>query len=414
MVFVQDVSIAELVNRLNAEFIQMWWACSGDLPAFARSQDAREQERNEQRLARLVDGLIHEVNHLPADAPGRAAMQARLGRGLKEAAAEMFGFTVSDLNFIEASGLLEAGQEFARMARRFDPAIPGEDIYQAARNVMSMNLIQLLMNLPVAVTPPVFAYSMLYPYTDNYLDDPLIPWQVKRDFNARFLRRLQGEPVWPENRHEEIISELVGMIENHFDRARFPQVWDSLIAIHAAQGNSLKLVAPGASPYEVDVLSLTFEKGGVSVLADGYLVAGWVSPLEAAFFYGYGAFTQLMDDLEDVDGDRRAGRLTIFSQTASHWPLDAITNRAIHFGRKVFEKINVFQSPAVEPLRNLIARGLDPILIDIVGRAGKYYTPAYRRALERVLPFRFEAVRKQRARLERHKVSLGRLVEAWI
>ena len=32
-----------------------------------------------------------------------------------------------------------------------------------------------LLGLPVEVTPAVFAYSMLYPYTDNYLDDPAIP-----------------------------------------------------------------------------------------------------------------------------------------------------------------------------------------------------------------------------------------------
>ena len=39
-------------------------------------------------------------------------------------------------------------------------------------------------------------------------------------------------------------------------------------------------------------------------------------------FY-YGTFTQLIDDLEDVQIDLQKGLNTIYSQTARHWPLDA-------------------------------------------------------------------------------------------
>jgi len=36
-----------------------------------------------------------------------------------------------------------------------------------------------------------------------------------------------------------------------------------------AQARSLKLVAPEASPFELDVVGISCEKGGTSVLADG-------------------------------------------------------------------------------------------------------------------------------------------------
>ena len=104
---------------------------------------------------------------------------------------------------------------------------------------------------------------------------------TKLAFNHRFQRRLQGEDVRPANAYEATISQLVGMIESQWDRARYPQVYESLLAIHAAQARSLGLVAPGASPYELDVLGISFEKGGTSVLADGYLVAGWLTPEQA-------------------------------------------------------------------------------------------------------------------------------------
>lgn len=411
---IQDLSIPELVRDLNAQMIQLWWSSSQSLPEFQQTFEIHEQERREKQLASMIDSLIRAIKYLPTTPEGRNAFQNGLESEAKRLAANAFDLEPEDIEFLDRSGLISSSQQFARMAREFDPSIRGEDIYQAARNVMSMNFIQLLMDLPVEITPPIFAYSMLYPYTDNYLDDPNVSKQVKQEFNRRFLFRLEGETTRPANRYEEMIGQLIGMIEERFPRERFPLVWDSLVAIHTAQHRSLKLVAPNASPYEADVLGITFEKGGTSVLADGYLVAGWVSPEEAAFFYGYGAFTQLMDDLEDVESDRREGRLTIFSQTIPHWTLDNITNRTIHFGRSIFDLAKIFHSPAATSIQRLISRGLDPIMIDLAGRAGKFYSSAYLRKIEPHLSFRLGTLRKQRMKLERNRVSLGRLVDSWI
>jgi hypothetical protein len=46
---------------------------------------------------------------------------------------------------------------------------------------------------------------MLYPYTDNYLDDPEISRQAKASFNARFERRLAGGEAEPCVAREETI-----------------------------------------------------------------------------------------------------------------------------------------------------------------------------------------------------------------
>jgi hypothetical protein len=310
--------------------------------------------------------------------------------------------------------MLEANLEFARMARRFDPRISGDDIYQAGRNVMTANFIQLLLNRPVEVTPSIFAYSMLYPYTDNYLDDPAVSRATKAAFNRRFQLRLQGEKVLPENPQEAVINQLVEMIEGQWERARYPQVYESLLAIHAAQGRSLGLAVPGASPFELDVLGVSFEKGGTSVLADGYLVAGDLTIEQARVLFGYGAFTQLMDDLEDIPQDQQENSASVFSLTAGRWPLDGLTNRFFHFGRAVFNDLDAFQSRAAPDLEGLIARSIDPVLVDTVSRAWKHYSPAYLREMERHSSFRFEALRKAREKLARQKVDVGKLVDSFI
>ncbi len=151
-------------------------------------------------------------------------------------------------------------KSFARMARDFAPMISSDDIYQAGRNVITANLIQLLLGLPARVTPSIFAYSMLYPYTDNYLDDQSIPMETKVSFNKRFRHRLLGEEIEPANSHEVDISSLIRMIENEWNRQDYPQVYESLLSIHKAQTLSLDLVAPGITPFERDILGISFEK----------------------------------------------------------------------------------------------------------------------------------------------------------
>ncbi len=410
----QGTGVAEMVKDLLQYNLKVWWSCGRSLPAFKVTYLPGEQAQKEKQLEKLANGLITELKHIPPEAGQRKAWQERLRPGMIDFARSALNLEQRHLEFIESSGMMEASQEFARMARQFDPNIKAEDIYQAARNVMTMNFIQLLAGLPVEVTPSVFAYSMLYPYTDNYLDDPTVSPTTKLAFNHRFQRRLQGEEVRPANANEATISQLVGMIEGQWDRARYPQVYESLLAIHAAQARSLELVAPGASPYDLDVLGISFEKGGTSVLADGYLVAGTLTPEQARLVFGYGAFTQLMDDLEDIQQDQREGRMTLFSQTARQWPLDGLTNHFFHFGRVLFEDMSAFHSQSASALAELIAISIDPVLIDTVGRAGKYYSKEYLRELERHLAFRFAPLQKQREKLSRQKIGAGSLIESML
>jgi hypothetical protein len=410
----QTEPVADTVQKLVQQYIQLWWSCERDLPAFPFTYLPQQQESNEKQLDRWIAGLIHELKHLPPSTAERQAWQERLRPSLTAFARLAMNLEQRHLDFIESTRMPEASQEFARMARQFDPQLSTEDIYQAGRNVMTMNFIQLLLGMPVEVTPSVFAYSMLYPYSDNYLDDPAISSTTKLAFNHRFQRRLLGEEVRPANAQEATISKLVGMIEAQWDRARYPQVYESLLAIHSAQARSMQMTAPGASPYELDVLGVSFEKGGTSVLADGYLVAGWMTPEQAAFVFGYGAYTQLMDDLEDIEQDMREGSQTVFSQTAGRWPLDGITNRMVHFGRAIFSDLSMFETQAASDMEELIERSIDTVLIDIIGRAGKHYSKGTLRELERHIPFRFNSMHRQRDKMNRQKINMGRLIETML
>jgi hypothetical protein len=407
----QTLSVTTMVEKLLARFTARWWAIETDLPLLGPVYSSAEHHIREKQLERLTNTLLNQAKHPPKTPAERQALQNQLEPQFNEFLKIALGLEDRHIEAIRNYGFIEAATEFAYQARQFDPAISLEDISQACRNVWSMNLMQLLFGLPVEVTPAVFAYSMLYPYTDNYLDDPSVSAETKQAFNQRFRQRLDGKPGAPMNAHEQTIYKLVAMIESTFARSTYPQVYESLLAIHTAQSRSLALQRGPASPYEVDALGICFEKGGTSTLADAYLVAGELTEAQRDFAFYYGCVTQLVDDLEDVESDSRSGIMTIFAQTAGRWPLDTITNRAMHFSMGMVAAMEGFNTPGLEPLKEMLRISLYPLFIDSIGRARRYFTLPYLREVEAHFPFRFDYIYQQRKKLYQHRTALNKLVE---
>ncbi len=402
------------VSELLEQFKELWWVSEPTPPELGRTYSLREKLDREALFRHYLSTLDAESKKMALGEAKRQAAKERIRQATIDFSKAALDFEDYQLEAILSYGFLEAAVEFTRSARRYDPGLSDADIFQASRNVWSMNLMQLLLGRPICMTPSVFAYSLLYPYTDNYIDDPAIPATTKITFNDRFRRRLEGQAVSPANAHEATISELIGQIEDEFDRGLFPEVYASLLAIHRAQSKSLQLIQRDASPYEVDILGLCFEKGGTSVLADGYLIGGQLTPTQQEFMFYFGTFTQLIDDLEDIQADMQKGLNTIFSQTARHWPLDAVTNRTFHFWDRVMRALEGFDTPSIHPLIEVIGKYVPMLLVAEAGLARRYYTRPYLRELEAHCPFRFSFLIGEWQRLQRRGISPLSLVEAMV
>ena len=103
------------------------------------------------------------------------------------AAFARFSATALDLEaesvHLLTNGFLPVGTRLARWARQFDPTLGMADIIQACRNAWTACGLQPLLGIPMGLTPSILGYSLLYPYSDNYLD--------REDISARRKTSLQ-------------------------------------------------------------------------------------------------------------------------------------------------------------------------------------------------------------------------------
>lgn len=202
-------------------------------------------------------------------------------------------------------------EEFVKRVKDGWPEMSDENIFQALRNVWIMNLIQVIAEKPVELSDSMFAYSMLYPLTDNIMDNNNISKYEKIKFVERLEKRLHGEPIQPQIQEEYDIYRMVELIEAQYDRTTFKDVYESILEIHYAQFESLRQQYDKVVTSEM--IHITFHKGAASVIADGFLVLGNLNSNWIDFLCGYGIVLQLADDLQDTTEDEQNNHRTLFS-----------------------------------------------------------------------------------------------------
>jgi len=395
-------------HAMTTRLLEWWREADPAPPVSLPSYSAGDQARREACLDRYLDAVEAELRAAPRSRLEQAAAEERLTAAFRLFAREALDFEERHLDLLLTGGFTGTGRELARAARLFDPEMSADDVFQASRNAWTANGLQILLGLPARLTPAIFGYSMLYPCTDNYLDEPAVSAADKRAFNHRFGARLAGDRLPPLGRHEEQAWTLVGLIESQYSRIESPGVFASLLAIHRAQERSLQLHRTDG-----DVLEISFEKGGASVVADAWLAAGALDPAAAEFAFAWGVALQLGDDLQDVAVDARDGIRTVFAEVAGREPLDAVTNRAFAFGARVLAGLDGVGAAAPAAIKELIRTSFFMLLTGAVGEARQCYSPAYVRELERRSPFTFEFLHSRRRRFTRRRGILERLAGAF-
>jgi hypothetical protein len=247
---------------------------------------------------------------------------------------------------------------------------------------------------------------MIYPYSDNYIDDPNVSGKEKQEFSERFNWRLHGENITPLNHTEKQLFQLVGMFEDQYKRIDFPEVYQSLYAIQKGQTDSLKLLKSGGLT-DYEIRRICFEKGGASVLADGYLVAGKLTHRQERALVGYGIYLQLLDDIQDMKEDADSSTNTMCSSLKQK-NLNEFVNRTIHFGRVALEEMKCFDAANVDVFLNLMNRSIETMAIESIGLNDSGFSMDYLAEMERFSPLHFDFIRRKKSESKSKRFAMFR------
>jgi hypothetical protein len=378
-----------------------WKSCATQKQVKCPHFSPKEQRIRENEYDRALHLVEHEAKQLRRKPEERIETQKRIMAAFPRFASIALGLEDDAIHLLTHS-FLPIGTQFAQWAKRFDPTLTMPDTIQACRNAWTMCGIQPLVGDSMILTPAIVGYSLLYPYSDNFLDDNAISSAQKLAFSHRFRDRLCGLSIQPRDHHEAMVWAMVRLIEQQFPRYRYPQVYECLLAIHRAQEDSLAQLKQRRFQENPDLLRVSFAKGGTSVLADACLSHGYLNQAQARFAFDWGVLLQLGDDLQDVQEDLKNGSATLFSRTAEDGKsLDELVLQLLAFSERVADQVD--QLPDGDPaLKRLLRGSWRSLILMAVARSHRFFSHHFLAELESSSPFRFSFQRN------RHKTLAGR------
>ncbi len=387
-------------------FINIWEKSPTHFPGFNQFYSKAEKLERESNFEQIQEKMKAMQSRSNVKKLRNSNPESKFFPVFKSFLRDIFDFEQAHLEIILSEDFRNVSKDFFYRSREFGPELSPENIYQGLRNVWIMNGLQLMMDIPVEITPSIFAYSMIYPYSDNLLDDPNISGVEKQEFSLRFNDRLHGQNPQPKNHAESQLFQLVGMFENQYNRDEFPEVYESLYAIQKGQTDSLKL-SKQSGLTDAEIRRVCIEKGGTSVLADGYLVAGKLSQKQEQALMGYGIYLQLLDDIQDIKEDTDAHTKTMCTYLGTQ-QLGEFVNRTIHFGRVALEEMKCFEAPNVDVFLNLMNRSIETMIIESVGLNDSGFSENYLVEIEGFSPLHFDFIRQKKSQSKSQRFAMFR------
>lgn len=377
------------VNRYK----EIWWNSSDKvnfIDILGKEVSVYEKNSNEKQLNEFINVIFNKLEQCPLDKEKQQTWRDEFYKCINTFNNKLNFMNIEDnKDFFE--GLKKTTNKFLKDSKSFNDEFDISDIVQAMRNVWIMNILQWLFNIDVKYTQSIFAYSMLYPYTDNYLDSTEISDNEKEKINLRFKKRIQGNNIEPSNNYEKDIYKLFSIIEKEYPREKYLDMYDSLILIQESQEESMNQKGR-FTPYYKDILGISLKKGGASVLSDAYLVLGTLSEEIKDFSFGYGTLLQLCDDLQDCCKDYEDSNMTIFSQTFKNWQLDSLTNKLINYLSTIIEKSNKITEDMDKS--KFILKNILYLIFSTIAENKNRYSRTYFKEIDKYCDVRLNNLRK--------------------
>ena len=199
------------VEAQVAQTIEVWHGGAARTTQDGPRYSLKEQQKREKAYDQGLRAVEREVRRTPRSRAERIESKDRIVASFARFSAAALNLEGEAVKLL-TDDLLPVGTKLARWARRFDPNLGMADIIQACRNAWTACGLQPLLGERVGITPSILGYSLLYPYSDNYLDREDISSEAKLRFCERFRDRLRGERLSVRDYREAALWTLVKLI----------------------------------------------------------------------------------------------------------------------------------------------------------------------------------------------------------
>lgn len=402
-----------------SEILREAWQKAPEIePDFLEECSGAAWEENENRISRMMEQGKNRLGEYPQSffaIHKRKKWKRRIEKLLQELLWEEpllnIGGIMGEKEFRDFQTCMK---EFLRNVRRFDKSLALEDMGQAVRNYMVYAIFLALNGKELRYRPAAFGYSMLYPYTDNYIDSSDRTEQEKERYNRLIEDKLKGKKVAPLSRHARKTAKLLEQVE--IDYGRPHEVYAGLLLMLEAQEKSLRQeekmkqergsldllqmedMEPSKSwqqtdwtalADEISVLEVSIYKGGISVLMDRYFIDKPFTDRDIYFYYGFGFLLQLCDDLQDIAQDKQEGNPTVFSLCRTKEETSVKVNKLLYFTKELFE----FCDTKNHEFKLFLQRNCYLLILASAAGSGEWMEMEWLERMERWLPVRLKYLR---------------------
>lgn len=398
------------MRQLQTQEIKAVWEAQPDrFPDFlAENADLfphitpAQKKENEALVQDFSQKMQKKLRQKPKDKAAQDALEQELEADLmelleKEKILSLYNWM--DRQQLEA--FKREAKHFTNSVRAFDESLRPAQIWQTLRNYFIYAMILDMQGKEQHAGDPILAYSLLYPYTDNYIDDARITRQDKERYNRMIASKLRDEAVTPHNALEEKTCRLLDMILTAYEGSARKKIMETLLELLEAQNNSIRQQKTPLT--EAQILEISIRKGSTSVLADYLFAATDWREYEENFYLKFGFLLQLVDDLQDIEEDRNAGSQTLMTGAESRQQLEQYTNRLLWFSWHVIRDFE----PVNPGLKRFVLKHCVEISLLTAAANQQFFSREYLKALETYLPFSLDFLKKMKKQMlqSRQKMS---------
>lgn len=378
-------SVREIcMDRIRRE----WLSAPDTFPDFLVEISPETKADNELYIKNVSDVFQKQIKRFPVHRERRAKWSQKTLCMLTDVLCEetIIGVHRSmDKKRIDA--FLEELRIFLRHVRTFAPELPLEGIGQAIRNYVVYAMFNEIHRVETGFSTACFGYSMLYPFTDNYIDSLDHSSAEKLEYNRIIRDTIEGREAAPKTPHQMKTCQLLQMIEAAYPRDCDTSVYRLLLMMLEAQEDSLRQQDAGSLLSADERLDISLYKGGVSVLIDRYFVPREMTQEELVFYFGFGFFLQLADDLQDIEDDSVGGSQTLFTVEMDSAKAEKIVNKLLQFVHKL---LGEYQAQD-EIFKNFVLSNCNQLIYSSLLRSKAYFSREYLEQIEKYFPVTFAA-----------------------